>query len=115
MVGKVDDPHFEEHLKEGPYVVFDDGAKPRYKNDTRVHFMPGHPVLRTAMPELLRSVGVKLPGELAQRWQQFERRGMHEMLYGSASRRLRAAGRPNLGLGLIALTALALRRLARGR
>src|SRR5215216_5504461 len=43
MIGEVDDPHFEEHLKEGPYVVFDNSAKPQYKNDPRVHFVPGHP------------------------------------------------------------------------
>ncbi|MBW3625265.1 MAG: DUF362 domain-containing protein, partial [Armatimonadetes bacterium] len=57
MIGEIDDPLFEEHLKEGPYVVFDEAAKPRYKNDPRVHFVPGHPVLRTAMPELMKGLG----------------------------------------------------------
>jgi uncharacterized protein (DUF362 family) len=115
MIGEVDDPNFEEHLREGPYVVFDDSAKPRYKNDPRVHFVPGHPVLRTAMPELLKGLGVKLPAELAQRWQQFERRGMHELQYGSGSRRIRAAGRPVLLACLVLGGALLARRLARGR
>jgi len=102
MVGEVDDPNFEEHLREGPYVVFDDSAKPLYKNDPRVHFVPGHPVLRTAMPELMRGLGVQLPGQAVQRWQQFERRGMHELQYGSRFRQLRAVGRPFVIAGLIA-------------
>jgi uncharacterized protein (DUF362 family) len=113
MIGAVDDPHFEDHLREGPYVVFDDSAKPEYKKDPRVHFVPGHPVLRTAMPELLKGLGVKLPGELAQRWQQFERRGMHELQYGSRSRQLQALGRPLLAAGLAAASAFGLRALTR--
>jgi uncharacterized protein (DUF362 family) len=114
MVGNVDDPHFEEHLREGPYVVFDDSAQPRYKNDPRVHFVPGHPVLRTAMPELIKGLGVKLPGQLAQRWQQFERRGMHELQYGSRPQQVRAVLRPILALGLVAAAAWAFRASVRG-
>jgi uncharacterized protein (DUF362 family) len=115
MVGEVDDPNFEEHLREGPYVVFDDSAKPQYKNDPRVYFVPGHPVLRTAMPELMKGMGVKLPGQLAQRWQQFERRGMHELKYGSRSRRLRAIAAPVIKVGLAAAAALLLHRKRSGR
>ena len=63
MMGDVEDPNFEEHLREGPYVVFDDAARPEYKNDPRVHFVPGHPVLRTAMPELMKGLGVEVPGK----------------------------------------------------
>jgi uncharacterized protein (DUF362 family) len=111
MVGEVDDPNFEEHLREGPYVVFDDSAKPKYKNDPRVHFVAGHPVLRTAMSELISGLGVKLPAQLAQRWQQFERRGMHELQYGSRTRQVRAVGRPLLLAGLVAGGVMALRRL----
>src|SRR5438270_2128110 len=59
MIGSVDDPNFEEHVKEGPYVIFDDAAKTHYKNDARVHFVPGHPVLRDAMPGLLKGLRVK--------------------------------------------------------
>jgi uncharacterized protein (DUF362 family) len=109
MIGEVDDPNFDEHLSEGPYIVFDDSAKPEYKNDPRVHFVPGHPVLRNAMPELLKGLGVKLSGQLTQRWQRFERRGMHELQYGSASRQLRTVARPMLVLGLAAVAALGLR------
>jgi uncharacterized protein (DUF362 family) len=113
MVGEVDDPNFEEHLREGPYVVFDDSAKPRYKNDPRVHFVPGHPVLRTAMPELMRGLGVQLPGQAVQRWQQFERRGMHELQYGSRFRQLRAVSRPFVTAGLVLAGLVGLRGAAR--
>ncbi|MGZ4964418.1 MAG: DUF362 domain-containing protein, partial [Limisphaerales bacterium] len=64
MLGEIEDPSFEEHLKEGPYVVFDDAALPKYKNDRRVTFIPGHPVLRDAMPGMMRGMGVKIPGKL---------------------------------------------------
>jgi uncharacterized protein (DUF362 family) len=113
MVGEVDDPRFEEHLHEGPYVVFDDSAKPEYKNDPRVHFVPGHPVLRNAMPELLKGLGVKLPAELAQRWQKFERRGMHELQYGSRSRQLRAVTRPVVAVSVAAASVLGIDALIR--
>ena len=113
MVGEVDDPRFEEHLQEGPYIVFDDSAKPQYRNDPRVHFVPGHPVLRNAMPELLKGLGVKLPAELAQRWQKFERQRMHELQYGSRGRQLRVVGRPLLTVGLAAASAFGLRALLR--
>jgi uncharacterized protein (DUF362 family) len=113
MVGEVDDPRFEEHLREGPYIVFDDSAKPQYKNDPRVHFVPGHPVLRTAMPELMRGLGVQLPGQAVQRWQQFERRGMHELQYGSRFRQLRAIAGPFLTAGLVVAGLFGMRGAAR--
>jgi uncharacterized protein (DUF362 family) len=92
MVGRVEDPHFEEHLREGPYVVFDDVALPEYKNDPRVHFVPGHPVLRTAMPELLKGMGVGVAGQAIMRWQKLERWGMHTTGYGSSFRLLAPLG-----------------------
>ncbi len=60
MVGDVEDPEFERHVRQGPYVVFDDAAKPQYKNFPGVHFVPGHPVLNTAIPELLKGLGVRM-------------------------------------------------------
>src|SRR5437764_693683 len=36
MIGETDDPNFEQHLTEGPYLVFDDAAKAKYKLDPRV-------------------------------------------------------------------------------
>src|SRR5947209_7889353 len=92
MMGDIEDPAFEEHLKQGPYVVFDDAARPEYKNDPRVHFVPGHPVLRTAMPELLKGMGVNLAGQTAMKWQQWERWGMHTTGYGSSLRKLAPLG-----------------------
>lgn len=49
MFGAVEDPLFEDHLKEGPYVVLDDSAKDKYKYDSRVIFIPGSPVPQSYM------------------------------------------------------------------
>ncbi len=102
MIGAVDDPLFEEHLKEGPYIVFDDAAKPKYKNDPRVYFVPGHPVLRTAMPELMKGLGVSLSGQGIMKWQQFQRWGMHNLEYGSLPRKALTVARPLAAAGLAA-------------
>jgi uncharacterized protein (DUF362 family) len=106
MVGEIEDPHFEEHLREGPYVVFDDAALPRYRNDPRVHFVPGHPVLRDAMPELQKGLGVTMPGNLVQKLQQWQRWGMHSVQYGTPGRRaktvLETVGTAALVLGGLA-------------
>ena len=111
MIGEIDDPNFEEHLKEGPYVVFDDAAKPKYKNDARVYFVPGHPVLQTAMPELMKGLGVSWPGQAVMQWEQLERHGMHDLEYGTATRKAITIGKPLLALtaaigGVLAATAL---------
>lgn len=58
MLGEIDDPLFEQRLREGPYLVIDDAAKPTYKSDPRVHFVPGHPVLWDAAPMILDALGV---------------------------------------------------------
>lgn len=100
MIGNVEDPHFEEHLREGPYVVFDDSARPEYKNDPRVHFVPGHPVLRTAMPELMRGLGVGELGQGMLKWQQFQRWGMHSVEYGTPARKVATFAKPLLAVGL---------------
>jgi uncharacterized protein (DUF362 family) len=100
MVGACEDPHFEEHLREGPYVVFDDAAHPKYKNDPRVYFVPGHPVLQTAMPELFRGLGVKLPGDIAMKWQQYQRQAQHMLEYGTLFRRAMVLAEPLALAGL---------------
>jgi hypothetical protein len=100
MIGEIDDPHFEEHLREGPYVVFDDSAKPRYRLDPRVHYVPGHPVLRKALPELMKGLGVHWLGHAAMQWQQFERWGMHNMTYGAGRRAALTLAGPVLAIGL---------------
>ncbi len=101
MIGEIEDHHFEEHLKEGPYVVFDDAALPKYKNDPRVYFIPGHPVLQTALPELLKGLGVSAPGNAAMRWAQFERWGMHNVQYGSPRRKALTIAEPAAAVVLI--------------
>lgn len=58
LIGDVEDPEFERHLEEGPYLVFDDAARPEYRNDPRVFFVPGHPVMDEALPELMRGLGL---------------------------------------------------------
>lgn len=102
MIGSVDDPLFEEHLAEGPYIVFDDTARAEYKHDPRVHFVPGHPVLQTALPELMKGLGVELLGNAAMLWQQFERKGMHNLEYGTPKRKALAIAKP---LSIAALAA----------
>jgi uncharacterized protein (DUF362 family) len=113
MIGNVDDPNFEEHLREGPYVVFDDSAKPKYKSDPRVYFVPGHPVLRTAMPELMKGLGVYLPGKAMMKWQQFERWGMHNVEYGTATRKALTIAKPLMIASLLATSAFAVTALVR--
>lgn len=102
MIGEIDDPNFEEHLQEGPYIVFDDSARSPYKNDPRVHFVPGHPVLRTAMPELFKGLGVEYPGQGMMKWQQFERWGRHSLRYGSAGYQASTVVKTLAGIGAVA-------------
>jgi uncharacterized protein (DUF362 family) len=105
MIGETDDPNFEEHLKEGPYIVFDDASKPEYKNDSRVYFVSGHPVLQTALPELMKGLGVNWLGQTAMQWQQFERRGMHNLTYGSPARKAISIVKP-LGIAGLAVAGI---------
>lgn len=111
MIGAIDDPDFEQHLEEGPYVVFDDAAKPEYKNDPRVYFVPSHPVLQTAMPELMKGLGVSWPGQAVMKWEQFERRGMHNLKYGTAQRKALTIGKPLVTAALLVGGLAALTRL----
>ena len=113
MIGEIDDPNFEEHLKEGPYVVFDNSAKPEYKNDPRVYFIPGHPVLQTAMPELMKGLGVDFLGSAAMRYQQFERWGKHSLEYGTPTRKAISIAKPLAVAGLAVAGILGLNRLRR--
>lgn len=94
MIGAIEDPEFETHLKEGPYVVFDDAALPKYKNDPRVHFVPGHPVLRNAMPELQAGLGVSIPGKVVEVGQQWRLWGIHATHYGTPARKAKTIATP---------------------
>ena len=108
MIGRVEDPNFEQHLEEGPYLVFDDSALPKYKNDPRVHFVPGHPVLRDAMTGLLKGFGVdaNIGGNLTMEYQQFQRRGQHELQYGTPARKALTIMKPVSVLAIAALGGL---------
>ncbi len=108
MVGAIDDPNFEEHLREGPYIVFDDAAKPKYKNDPRVHFVPGHPVLRSAMPEVMKGLGANLAGNAIMKLQQLERWGVHNVEYGSMKRKALTISKPAAAAVLAIIAAGAL-------
>ena len=58
LVGNADDPDFEQHVSEGPYVVLDDAAQDRYKYDDRVVFVPGSPVPQSYMQnEMISGMG----------------------------------------------------------
>jgi hypothetical protein len=94
MMGAIEDPNFEEHLTEGPYVVFDDAALPKYKNDPRVYFVAGHPVLRDAMPKLQKGLGVSVPGKLVEKGQQWRLWGMHATHYGTPMRKAKTVMTP---------------------
>jgi hypothetical protein len=100
MIGDAEDPNFEEHLREGPYIVFDDAAQAKYKHDERVYFVGGHPVLQTALPELMKGLGVEFAGNSIMRWQQFERWGMHNVGYGTPVRKAITIAKPLAAVGL---------------
>ncbi|MEJ7863146.1 MAG: DUF362 domain-containing protein [Pyrinomonadaceae bacterium] len=102
MIGNTEDPEFEEHLKEGPYIVFDDSAREEYKRDPRVYFVPGHPVLRTAMPELMKGLGAdaNLGGQAIMKWEQFQRWGQHNVRYGTPARKAMTVAKPLAVIGL---------------
>jgi hypothetical protein len=67
MFGDADDAEFEKHKAEGLYFVLDDSAKPKYKNDPQVIFIPGHPVPETYIRnDLLEIVEGRLKGKKSQ-------------------------------------------------
>lgn len=102
MVGNVEDPEFEEHLKEGPYLIFDDSAKEKYKLDPRVKFIPGHPVLRNAMSGLIEGFGAdaEFGGKAIMHYEQFQRWGQHNVQYGTATRKAITIAKPLATIGL---------------
>lgn len=112
MIGAVEDPNFEEHLKEGPYLVFDDAALPKYKNDPRVYFVPGHPVLRSAMPSIQKGMGVSVPGTIAMKATQWQQWLMHSTMYGSRSRKIKTVAEPLAIAGVAAAGVITLGVLA---
>lgn len=58
LFGNGEDPDFEEHLAEGPYVVLDDAAQDKYKYHPDVTFVPGSPVPQSYMQnEMVEGMG----------------------------------------------------------
>jgi uncharacterized protein (DUF362 family) len=58
MFGDAEDPDFEAHVQEGPYVVLDDSAQDLYKYDPRVTYVPGSPVPQSYMQhEMVQGMG----------------------------------------------------------
>jgi uncharacterized protein (DUF362 family) len=87
MLGEAEDLQFEEHLAQGPYLVFDDAALEKYKNDPRVYFVSGHPVLREAFPALMNGLGQKLPTKALLKWEMLHRAKVHNLQFGSPKRK----------------------------
>lgn len=66
MMGRAEDPHFEQHLKEGKYFVLDDAALDKYQKDPRVVFIPGSPIGNEMMPVIMKELGIEVPGSAAE-------------------------------------------------
>ncbi|MBA3600615.1 MAG: DUF362 domain-containing protein [Acidobacteria bacterium] len=113
MIGNVEDSQFEEHLKEGPYLVFDDAARPEYKNDARVHFVGGHPVLRDAMTGLLKGLGAdaNVGGQAIMAYERLQRWGQHNLEYGTRARQILTVAKPLVVAGLAVAGVFALGKL----
>ncbi len=109
MIGNCEDPEFEEHLQEGPYLVFDDAARDEYKTDSRVHFVGGHPVLRDAMTGLLKGLGAdaNVGGQAIMAYEQLQRWGQHNLEYGTTTRKALTIAKPLAAAG-IAVAGIAL-------
>ena len=67
MIGRAEDPDFEQHLNEGKYFVLDDAALDQYKRDPRVVFIPGSPIGNEMMPVIMQALKVELPGQAVQK------------------------------------------------
>jgi hypothetical protein len=116
LIGDAEDPDFERHVTQGPYFVIDDVAPARYRLDPRVHVVTGHPALHNMLPELLRGLGLTVPGRLTQRAQQWMRVAESRLLYVPPVQTLKDAAHAGLvlvGVGTVGL--MALRALMRKR
>jgi uncharacterized protein (DUF362 family) len=113
MIGNTEDSQFEEHLKEGPYLVFDDAARPEYKNDARVHFVGGHPILRDAMTGLLKGLGAdaNVGGQAIMAYERLQRWGQHNLEYGTRARQVLTVAKPFVVAGLAVAGVFALGKL----
>lgn len=58
LIGDVEDPEFERHIEEGPYLAFGDAVRHQYKSHRRVFFVPGDPAMEDVLPQLMRGLGL---------------------------------------------------------
>lgn len=63
MIGDAEDPLFERHLREGPYIAIDDAVQPKYKDHPDVTFIPGHPALHNILSQVMAGLKVSTFGE----------------------------------------------------
>lgn len=63
LIGNAEDPLFEQHVAQGPYIVVDDAAPAHYREDPRTYVIPGHPVLHNMLPLLLEGLRIPKLGE----------------------------------------------------
>jgi uncharacterized protein (DUF362 family) len=71
MIGRAEDPEFEQHLEQGPYITIDDAASDRYKLHSRVKHVAGHPVCDEMLFGLIEALGLKLPARTFMTLQKF--------------------------------------------
>ncbi|MFN2454468.1 MAG: DUF362 domain-containing protein [Pyrinomonadaceae bacterium] len=115
LIGDAEDPDFEKHVEQGPYFVIDDAAPARYREDARVHLVPGHPALHNMLPDILKGFGLTVPGNLYKRGQEFLRAGESRLLYvppAQVAKEVAALTLAVAGAGALAFAAL---RYLRGR
>jgi hypothetical protein len=67
MIGRADDPGYEEHLKQGKYFVLDDVALDKYKKDPRVTFIPGSPIGNEMMPAIMDVLQISTAGRAVEK------------------------------------------------
>lgn len=81
MIGRAEDPAFEQHLKQGKYFVIDDVAYEKYKRDPRVVFIPGTPVGNEMMPAIMQALGVSKIGKATQKAMQLSKELQGKFVY----------------------------------
>jgi uncharacterized protein (DUF362 family) len=115
LIGDAEDPDFERHVAQGPYFVIDDSADARYRLDPRVHVIPGHPVLHSMLPGLLRGLGLSTPGKLTQHAQRWARLIESRLLYVPPAGTMKATARVGLVLAGFVTFGIAAARSLRAR
>ncbi len=69
--------------------------------------------MQTALPKLMKGLGVNFVGTAMMKWQEFERWGMHNTEFGTPARRALTVTKPLLAAGLVVIGIAALGKLIR--